>query len=82
MDATLSTPIVSRGRRRPVRMAVLLIVAGLVGTVLVTVGDALAAKPTPGVKYVDFDPKPTVCLGDPGVSCLPDTGSSKSNTMC
>jgi hypothetical protein len=52
--------------------------AGL-GAVLIAVG--VVAKPTRGVKDIDFDPRPTICHGVPGVSCLHDAGSGLSNKI-
>lgn len=81
MDPTTLTPSHARRHRHLARLAVVLMVAGLFGTVLVSVQEALAANATRGVKYVEFNARPDVCFEDNAVPCLPDAGTGRSNTL-
>jgi hypothetical protein len=81
MDQTTLTPSHARRHRHLARLAVVLMVVGLFGTVLVSVQEALAANATRCVKFVDFDARPDACLEDNAVPCLPDAGTGRSNTI-
>lgn len=67
-----STP---RHHRRLAQVAILLMVVGVLGTVAVSVHEALAANATRGVKYVEFKARPDACLEDNALPCLPAAGA-------